>query len=76
MGAGGEDLLLSPVARKVLPFSFECKKHKSFAIYQHYKQAQANSKAHTPILIIEANRQQPLVVLSLDDWIKLLKERK
>jgi len=25
MGAGGEDVLLSPAARKVFPFSVECK---------------------------------------------------
>ena len=25
MGVGGEDIVLSPAARKVIPYSFECK---------------------------------------------------
>lgn len=32
MGAGGEDVLLSPKARKYFPFSIECKNQESLGI--------------------------------------------
>jgi hypothetical protein len=72
MGAGGEDLMLSPAARRKLPFSFECKKHKRFGVYSHYEQAKANAGKHTPVLVIEADREKPLVVLSFDDFTRLV----
>lgn len=76
MGAQGEDLMLSPAARRKLPFSFECKKHKAFGVYAHYEQAKTNSGKHTPVLVIEADRKKPLVVLSLDDFIRLVSKCK
>lgn len=72
MGAGGEDILLSPAARQVFPFSVECKSHATFAVYKHYDQAKTNSGKATPILVIMANRRKPLVVLELDDFMDLL----
>tara|TARA_R110000803_G_scaffold39087_3_gene84270 strand:- start:408 stop:641 length:234 start_codon:yes stop_codon:yes gene_type:complete len=74
MGQHGEDIQLSPAARKFLPFSFECKKYAAFSVYTHYKQASVNSTGHTPILVIEANRQKPLVVMAFDDWLCMAKE--
>ena len=76
MGASGEDVQLSPAARKLLPYSIECKKHKSFAIYKHYDQAKTNASKHTPLLVIEGDRREPLVVLSLQNFIKLLKDKR
>lgn len=73
MGAGGEDLMLSPAARRKIPFSFECKKHRKFSIYNAYNQAKANCGRHTPVLVIEADRAKPLVVLSFEDFIRLIK---
>jgi len=32
MGAGGEDVQMSPAARKLMPFSIECKARKSIAV--------------------------------------------
>lgn len=72
MGAPGEDLMLSPAARKLIPYSFELKKHKSFGVYSHYEQAKANSKSHVPVLVIEADRKQPLVVISFETFLNLI----
>jgi hypothetical protein len=71
MGASGEDLLLSPAARKLLPISIECKSKAAFAVYKDYAQAQANSGVHEPVLIIKSNRQKPLIVVDLEHYIGL-----
>tara|TARA_R110000822_G_scaffold220343_1_gene354324 strand:+ start:234 stop:503 length:270 start_codon:yes stop_codon:yes gene_type:complete len=72
MGAGGEDLMLSPAARRKLPFSFECKKHKSFSVYKHYEQAIDNSSKYDPVLLIEGDRKEPLAVISLELFVRLV----
>lgn len=74
MGAGGEDILLSPAARKLLPISIECKNRASFAIYKDYEQAKDNSKSYEPILIVKGNRQKPLAIVDLDHYLRLLYE--
>lgn len=76
MGASGVDVLLSDVAVKHLPYSIECKSYASFAVYKHYEQAAANKAEGTDaLLVIKQNRSQPLVVLSLDDFMRLYENR-
>ena len=72
MGASGEDIVLSPAARKLIPFSIECKKHKSFSVYNHYDQAASQNKGEA-LVIIEADRRKPLVLVDLDTFLTLLK---
>jgi len=74
MGAQGEDLMLSPAARRKIPFSFECKKHKSFSIYSIYEQAVSNANGKIPCAVIEKDRSKPLVVLSFADFLKLIQK--
>lgn len=42
MGAGGEDVQLSPAARKQYPVSIECKSRANYAFYKDYDQAVNN----------------------------------
>jgi hypothetical protein len=73
MGAGGEDLQLSPAARKVFPYSVECKAFKSFAIYKVLEQASSNCpKGAEPIAIIKGDRQRPLAVIDAEHFLKLV----
>ena len=72
MGAGGEDILLSPVARDCVPFSIECKSRASFAIYSIMEQADGQNE-YPPLAYIKANRKEPLVILREEDFFKLLK---
>lgn len=75
-GASGEDILLSPSARRLFPYSVECKAHKSFAIYKVMEQAASNCPADaTPLSVIKADRQKPLVVIDADAFFKLLEGR-
>lgn len=71
MGAAGEDILLSPAARKCLPISIECKSKAAFAVYKDYAQAQANSGVHVPVLVIKGNKQKPLAVVDLEHYFEL-----
>jgi hypothetical protein len=72
MGAGGVDVLLSTAALKLFPHSIECKNLARIAIYTHYKQAVANTLAGTKtLLIMKQNRSEPLVVMSLKDFMEI-----
>lgn len=75
MGASGEDILLSPAARKKIPYSIECKSRSKIGIYAMYEQAEANSGKHEPLLIIKADRKKPLAVVDMDHFMKLIKEQ-
>ncbi len=71
MGAGGEDILLSPKARKLFPYSIECKSKKAFAIYKDYEQATANSGKYEPLLFIRGDRKAPLVIMDAEYFLEL-----
>ena len=74
MGAGGEDLLFSPSARRSFPYSVECKNNKSNAIYKVMDQATSNCpKGATPLAIIKADKQKPLAVVDADHFFELSK---
>jgi hypothetical protein len=77
MGQGGEDVQLSPAARKVFPYSIECKANKAFSVYKFYEQAQANCpKGSEPIVVIKGNHKKPLVLVNAEHFIKLTKRKK
>lgn len=74
MGAGGEDVTLSPFAREMFPYSVECKSHKSMAIYKYYDQAKSNSGDNEPLLIVKINNREPLAVVDADHFFFLTKQ--
>ena len=76
MGAGGEDVLLSPAARKVFPFSVECKNQEALSIWASLKQAEANCGKHTPLLIFKRNRSKTYACLEFKDLMELIKNQK
>ena len=76
MGQAGNDIELSPAARKLVPYAFEVKaRAKVSLIYDVLEQAKASDKnGLTPIGVIKADRKKPVVVLELDHFIDLLKK--
>lgn len=67
MGASGEDVQLSPAARKLWPFSIECKSRKAIAVYKDYEQAKSNCpKSAEPLVVIKQNRSKPLVIVDAE----------
>lgn len=71
MGAGGEDLQLSPAARKLFPFSVECKSKASYAFYKDYDQAVANCpEGAEPLLVCRANKRKAVVICDVEWFIE------
>lgn len=74
MGASGEDVQLSPAARRLFPYSIECKARASISVYAWYQQAKTNApKGMEPLLVIKQNYGKPLVVVDLDHYMELCK---
>jgi hypothetical protein len=74
MGCGGEDVKLSPAARKLLQIQTECKRVKSaIGIYKWYGQAKAHGP-HEPVVFLRADREKPLVILSATAYLDLLRK--
>ena len=73
MGESSEDIKLSPAARKLIPYSFECKNREKLNIWDSLKQAEENSGVSTPVLIFKRNRSKTYAVLNVEDFIKLIK---
>ena len=74
MGETGEDIKLSNPAKKLIPYSFECKNKEGFkGIYDIIAQAQSNSRAtDTPVAVIKMNNHQPLVVVDASHFLLLI----
>lgn len=73
MGAQGEDIMLSPKARNLFPYSVEVKHHKAFSIYNVYKQATDNCNGGNPLAIIKQDRSRALAVVDAEYFIRLHK---
>lgn len=69
---GGEDLKLSPLARKCWPFSTECKNVEALNVWKAIAQAKANAPKHDPALVFRRNNHEPWVAVPLDVMLKLL----
>lgn len=77
MGAGGEDIQLSPAARSKLPLSLECKHRASYAFFKDYDQAVINApKGAEPVLVCKANHRAPVVVIDADYFFDHYQPRK
>ena len=76
MGESGEDILLSPAARKLFPFSTECKNQEKINIWSSLEQAETNSGKHIPIVIFKRNRSKTYVALEFEKLLELLDEEK
>lgn len=71
MGAGGEDIQLSQLARTYMPVSIECKNRAKFALYKDFEQAANHNPAWEPVLVIKQNGSPPLAVVHLDHLLNL-----
>jgi len=72
MGESGEDIKLSPAARKLIPYSFECKNQEKLSIWSALEQAAENSGDYPPVLIFKRNRSKTYVTIELEEFIKLI----
>tara|TARA_R100000808_G_scaffold25034_1_gene60693 strand:+ start:15599 stop:15946 length:348 start_codon:yes stop_codon:yes gene_type:complete len=76
MGMTGEDIVLSPAARKLIPYSIECKNVERLNVWKCIKQAEDNvQKDCNPALVIKRNQQSPYILIPLDEWISIIQKR-
>lgn len=76
MGASGEDIQLSPLARKSIPLSIECKNQEKLNLWESYEQAKTNAKQYEPIVVFKKNHKKPLVAVDAEYFFNLLKNQK
>jgi hypothetical protein len=74
MGMGGEDIVLSPIAKKLIPYSFECKNTERLNLWKSLQQCEDNCEDRKPVLIIKKNRSKVYAVIEFDTFTDLIKE--
>ena len=74
MGASGEDLLFSPAARKLIPFSFECKNQERLGIWDALRQTAANAIVWPGVLVFKRNHSKTYVAMEFGTFLALIKE--
>lgn len=75
MGESGEDIQLSPAARKFIPYAIECKNQEALSIWKALEQAENNSNGYEPLLIFKRNRSKTYVTIELEEFIKLINDK-
>ena len=76
MGMSGEDVVLSPAAKKVIPYSFECKNQERLNLWKSLEQAESNCEDRQPVLVFKRNRSKVYVTIDFDHFIELIDQLK
>ncbi len=76
MSETGADIkLTSHTARKLFPYSIECKNRQDFkTIYAYFDQAKRHL-ALEPLLVVKMNRNRPLAVIDLEHLFQLIEDK-
>ena len=77
MGASGSDLLLSPAARRLFPYSVECKNVEALNIHKAIDQAWKGAHSETRALVVFRKNNTPTyVAVNFDHFLNLVKDAK
>jgi len=75
MGQNGEDIQLSPQARKRLPVSIEVKRRKDFAtLYGYVEQAKQDGE-YEPVVFLRGDRKPWLCIISMEHYLELCQKK-
>ena len=74
MGMCGEDIVLSPAAKRLIPYSFECKNVEKLNIWSALEQADSNCDGRTPIVVFKRNHSKTYVAIEFAEWLKTIKD--
>ena len=72
MGVCGEDVVFSPLAKRLIGLSFECKNQERLNLWDSLEQAKNNSEDRTPVLVFKRNRSDTYAAIPFEFLIKLL----
>ena len=76
MGDSGTDIKLSPAARKVFPYSPECKNQEKVNIWAALEQAETNTKENTyPVVFFKRNNTKTYAIIHADHLLELTKTK-
>ena len=75
MGMSGEDIVLTPSAKKVIPYSFECKNTERLNLWKSLEQCESNCEDRNPVLIIKRNRSDVYAIIKFDKFLNLIEEK-
>jgi hypothetical protein len=73
MGMTGEDIVMSPAAKRLIPYSFECKNVEKLNVWNALEQAESNCEGRTPVLVFKRNRSKVYVAIEFDSWLDTIK---
>jgi hypothetical protein len=72
MGMTGTDIIMSPAAKRDIPFDIEAKNCETVKVWSWIKQSESNSvKGRIPLVVFKRNRSDTYCVLKFEDLIKL-----
>ena len=72
MGVSGEDIVFSPLAKRLIGLSFECKNQEKLNLWDSLLQAENNAENRTPVLVFKRNRSKTYAAIPFDFLIELL----
>ena len=77
MGESGVDIELSPLARKHIPYSIECKNTEKIAVWQALKQATENTREGTePAVVFRRNNSETYAIIRFEHLVELMRREK
>ena len=76
MGVSGEDIVMSPLAKRTIGMSFECKNQERLNLWDSLEQAELNCEDRCPVLVFTRNRKPIYAALPFEEFIKQIKEKK
>ena len=75
MGESGEDIKLSPAARRLLGISVECKAQEKVNVWSSWEQCPTNTPdGANSVLVIKRNNSPTLVMVDLKFLLQLLRD--
>ena len=72
MGESGEDIKLSPAAKDLIHFSFECKNQERLNLWESLKQAETNCEDRTPVLVFKRNHSKTYIAFEFEKFLNLI----
>ena len=72
MGMSGEDVVFSPLAKRLIGLSFECKNQEKLNLWDSLSQAENNCEKRTPVLVFKRNRSPVYAAIPFEYLIELL----
>lgn len=73
-GVTGPDLLLSPAARELYPFTVECKNQEAIQIWAALKQAESHAADdEVGVLFFRRNRSKLYVAMDAEQFVRMVR---